>query len=523
MNSKDFLEALKGLEEFRGLSTELLVDALKAALTTAFRKENEKDSMVRSEIDMLTGKISVFHQKMVVEEVKDDALEISLEDARLLNDKLNVGDLYETYIDIDQMSRAAALQFKQTLIQKIREAIKTATINEFNSKKHDIIVGKVEKVEAKLTILSIGQSGRTTAILNAKNSIPNETFQVNEIIKVYVLDVDKKGIVTVSRSDPGFLKRLFELEIIEIYDGTVEIRAIAREPGKRAKVAVVSREANVDPIGACIGQKGMRIQKITNQISNEKIDVIEYHDNPALFIMEALKPAKALGISMDEANKAAVVVVSNEDYSIAIGKEGQNVRLTVKLTGWRVDVKTVDQAFQEHIHFVDAKTIRDEMEKVANIPSVVEVPVITPEVPAVPAVAVAPVIETAPVIEAKPVSKPTPIIDQVLPVNEPVVIEEPVIETPVAPIIPARYIKIAEANSLGEEGKKPERPKTFKKKVTKEEETKTDTPKPAYMPVYTEDEIKEIEATETQPDPAQTNFEEEIDYDDYDKYYDEEE
>ena len=512
MDARKFVKALKELEGDKNIPSEIVLDSLKQALVLAYQQkiEGAKDSMARVEIDPKKGNIKMYAQKTIVEEVEDDYLEISLEDAQVYNPDYKVGDIYETEVNVDDYNRMAAQYVKQILRQKLREAEKQIIFDEYIEHKDDIIVGSVERVEPNFCLINLGKAN---ALMPASNRIPNENLEVGQLVKVYVVDVDKKAQgaqVIVSRTDTGFLKRLFEQEIVEIYDGTVEIRSIAREPGERAKVAVSSRNKDVDAPGACIGQKGIRIQRITSQIANEKIDVIQYFDEPELFIAEALKPANVYGIAIDEANHSAIAIVPNDEFSLAIGKRGQNARLAVKLTKWKIDIKTIDDALREGIRY---ETLSDVKYRYAA-------PVVEEEVYVAPVVEETKV-EVTPVVEevVTPVVEETKV--EVTPVEEAKVTKhEEVIEK----VVIKEMVKSANHISVVEEEKVEEAPKQQKaqpkKKVEKKEEveeTKVEAPK-NYMPIYTQEELDEFDEEEEYND-----YDDDDRYDEYDddSYYDE--
>jgi len=507
MDARKFVKALKELEGDKNIPSEIVLDSLKQALVQAYQQkiENAKDSMVRVEIDPKKGTIRMFAQKNIVEEVEDDYLEVSLEDAKVYNPDYKVGDIFETEVNVDDYNRMAALYVKQILRQKLREAEKQIIFDEYIKHKDDIIVGTVERVEPNFCLINLGKAN---ALMPASNRIPNENYQIGQLIKVYVLDVDKKAQgaqVIVSRTDVGFLKRLFEQEIIEIYDGTVEIRSIAREPGERAKVAVSSRNKDVDAPGACIGQKGIRIQRITSQIANEKIDVIQYYDEPELFIAEALKPANVYGIAIDEENHSAIAIVPNDEFSLAIGKRGQNARLAVKLTKWKIDIKTIDDALREGIRYETLNDIK--LRYAAPVVSEPQEEVYFDEVEET----VAPVVET-PVVKEEVV---------VAPVEEKPAKQEEVIEK----VVIKEMVKSANHISVVEEAPKVEEVKVSKpkaKKETKKEEVVEETPvyeaPKNYMPIYTQEELDEFDEEEEYND-----YDDDDRYDEYDddSYYDE--
>ena len=508
MNAKDFIKALKALEGEKNIPVEIVIDSLKQALVSAYQTiENAKDVMARVDVDPKKGIIRMFAQKNIVEEVEDDYLQISLEDARVYNPDFQVGDIFETEVNVDDYNRMAALKVKQILKQKLREAEKQIVFDEYIEHKDDIIVGTVERVEPNFCLINLGKAN---ALMPASNRIPNENYQIGQLIKVYVVDVDKKAQgaqVIVSRTDVGFLKRLFEQEIVEIYDGTVEIRSIAREPGERAKVAVSSRNKDVDAPGACIGQKGIRIQRITSQIANEKIDVIQYYDEPELFIAEALKPANVYGIAIDEANHSAIAIVPNDEFSLAIGKRGQNARLAVKLTKWKIDIKTIDDALRDGIRY---ETLNDI--KLRYAAPVISTPVVEDYEEVYEEVVETPVVEekvvSTPVVEAK---VETPVVEtKVEEVVEKVVIKEMVKS--------ANHISVVEEKEEVVVPAKPAKAQPKKAAPKKEEvEEKVEAPK-NYMPIYTQEELDEFDAEE-----EYNEYDDDDLYDEYDddSYYDE--
>ena len=511
MDAKKFIKALKELEGDKNIPSEIVLDSLKQALVLAYQQkiENAKDSMARVEIDPKKGNIRMFAQKTIVEEVEDDYLEISLEDAKVYNPDYKVGDIFETEVNVDDYNRMAALYVKQILRQKLREAEKQIIFDEYIEHKDDIIVGTVERVEPNFCLINLGKAN---ALMPASNRIPNENLEIGQLVKVYVVDVDKKAQgaqVIVSRTDVGFLKRLFEQEIIEIYDGTVEIRSIAREPGERAKVAVSSRNKDVDAPGACIGQKGIRIQRITSQIANEKIDVIQYYDEPELFIAEALKPANVYGIAIDEENHSAIAIVPNDEFSLAIGKRGQNARLAVKLTKWKIDIKTIDDALRDGIRYETLNDIKlryatpvveETVEEEFYEEEVVETPVVEAKVEVVTPVSEEKVEET---VDVKP-TKTEEVIEKV-------VIKEMVKS--------ANHISVVEEAPKVEEVKvsKPKAKKEVKKEEVVEETPKYEAPK-NYMPIYTQEELDEFDEEE-----EYNEYDDDDRYDEYDddSYYEE--
>lgn len=340
----DFLEALNDIEKEKGISKEILLEAIEAALISAYRRNfGGSTHNVRVQIDRETGEVRVFARKAVVEEVKDERLEISLTDARKINPRYQLDDVVEFEVTPREFGRIAAQTAKQVVVQRIREAERSVLYEEFADREGDIVTGIVQRYEMNNVIIDLG---RTEGILASSEQMPNETYRQNDRIKVYIVQVNKttKGPqIILSRTHPGLLKRLFELEVPEIHDGIVEIKAIAREAGLRSKVAVASRDENVDPVGACVGPKGMRVQATVNELRGEKIDIVRYDADPSQFIANALSPAKVLSVERDEETKTARVIVPDHQLSLAIGKEGQNARLAAKLTGWKIDIKSQSQ------------------------------------------------------------------------------------------------------------------------------------------------------------------------------------
>ena len=375
INAKIFLEGLESLESEKGVSREVVLNALKEAMEKAFRKQLDKsdDALVRVDIDDKASTIKLFQLKKVVEDVQDDFLEISLEDARKENPNLNVDDFYEIPYQLDFLTKGSVQLVASILRQKIAEAEKSSLYDKYKDEIGEMVQGQVEKVDERGAIINIG---RLSVFLPRNHMIPGERFKVGDTTKLFVSDVistPKGAQVVVSRTDPGFLKRLFETEVHEIYEGTVIIKNIAREAGRRSKVAVYSLDPNVPATGACIGPNGNRIQKIVSQLGNgnerEKIDIINYFENPGLYIMEALKPATVRGVLLDYEHKKAIAVVQNNELSVAIGKMGVNARLAVRLTGWNIDIKELDEALRLGINYKTA----DQLIAEENAPEVDEV------------------------------------------------------------------------------------------------------------------------------------------------------
>lgn len=336
----EFIDALKEIEKEKGINAEILLEAIEVALLSAYRKNFGTAQNARIEITRETGKIKVFTKKTLVDKVEDPRIEISWDEAKAINPEVNIGDTVEIEVTPRNFGRIAAQTAKQVVVQRIREAERGLIYEEFLSREGDIVTGVVRRQEARNVYIDLG---RAEAILTPAEQIASEKYKSGDRIKTYVIEVKKttKGPqILVSRTHPGLLKRLFELEIPEIYEGIVELKAITREAGVRSKVAVYSRDENVDSVGACVGPKGMRVQAIVNELRGEKIDIVKWDSDLKEFIANALSPAKVISVNMDENEKIARVVVPDYQLSLAIGKEGQNARLAARLTGWKIDIKS---------------------------------------------------------------------------------------------------------------------------------------------------------------------------------------
>ncbi|SHG93597.1 transcription termination factor NusA [Tepidibacter thalassicus] len=343
----EFIEALEQLEKEKGISKDILIDTIEAALVSAYKRNFGSSQNVRIEIDRENGDVKVYSQKKVVEEVDNDFLEISLEEAREFNVNYEVGDVVEFEVTPKNFGRIAAQTAKQVVVQRIREAEREVIYEEFVNRESEIITGIVARISKGIVYVSLG---RIEGVLNQTEQIPGETYEIGQRIKSYILEVKKttKGPqILLSRSHPGLVKRLFELEVPEIYDGVVQIKSIAREAGSRTKIAVHSVDSNVDPIGACVGPKGSRVKNIVDELKEEKIDIIKYSQDPAEFISSSLSPSKVISVEVNEDEKSAKVIVPDYQLSLAIGKEGQNARLAAKLTNWKIDIKSESQAKQD--------------------------------------------------------------------------------------------------------------------------------------------------------------------------------
>ena len=560
MNAAEFLNALEEIEASKGISKATILQMLEESLIKAYKKQlGGDDADVRVNIDVDKGIIEMYQAKKVVEEVEDDFLEVSVQDANAMdpNKKYVAGDEYLIYASIDELRKATAMSVKSMLKQKFAEAEKSILYETFKDKIGTLITGKVEKVDDRGISVNIV---KTSVYLPKKELIGDERFIVGETIKIYVDDVasgTKGAHIVVSRSKEGFLRCLFMEEIHDVYDGTVKIKNIAREAGERSKVAVYSADPNIDPAGSCIGPNGSRIQKIVSQLGNgginkEKIDIIAYSDNMGMFIMESLKPATALGIILDEEKKAATVIVKDDSLSLAIGSRGVNVRLAVKLTGYNIDVKTESQAIEEGLEYTSYNEIQaledskkaalqaeaaikeenkgleilrglpegyvapqnrvydDEVNNVSEdeITEALEVEAERKETKE-EAIEVAPVVEEAPVVEPVKEEKPAK--------EEKKVEEHKEVKTTTS-------IEELEKSLADESSRKANKQnkKSYKKNNKKAEEEEEDNDKPVIatgerMSIYTEEELRQFEEEEQEQEEYD---DEDVDYDEYDEYYD---
>ena len=352
--SRDFIGALLQLNAEKGVSREQLVKTVEEAIQSAYRRVSPGNEDVYVQIDPETGHIRVYRARLVVAEVEDPLTEFTLDDARRVHPEAQVGDLVETEeMDASALGRIHAQTAKQLVLQRLREAEREVVFGQYAQREGEIITGSVNRVEPRGVILDMGRG--VEAVLAASEQSPTESYRIGQHVKAYVLEVRRttKGPqIYVSRTHKGFLRRLFELEVPEIHNGTVEIRAIAREAGSRSKVAVASRQEGLDPVGATVGQRGGRVQAVVAELGGEKIDVIPWAEDPGQFVANALSPAQVVGVSIDEGQRIATVTVPERMLSLAIGREGQNARLAAKLTGWRIDIRS-DQphaADERHPH-----------------------------------------------------------------------------------------------------------------------------------------------------------------------------
>lgn len=340
----DFMEALSAVEKEKGISKEVLVEAIEAALISGYKRNFHSAQNVRVDINRETGFVQVFARKNVVEEVLDSRLEISLEAAQGINPNYQIDDIVEIEVTPKDFGRIAAQTAKQVVTQRIREAERGIIFNEFIDREEDIITGVVQRQDARFIYIDLGKA---EALLPVNEKMPSDQFKHGDRVKAFITKVEKttKGPqIVLSRTHPGLLKRLFELEVPEIYDGVVEIKSVAREAGDRSKIAVYSANPDVDPVGACVGPKGTRVQTIVDELNGEKIDIVQWSNDPTVYVANALSPSKVVHVDVNEEEKMTQVIVPDFQLSLAIGKRGQNARLAAKLTGWKIDIKSESDA-----------------------------------------------------------------------------------------------------------------------------------------------------------------------------------
>jgi N utilization substance protein A len=343
----DFFEALEAIVKEKGISKDVLLEAIEAALVSGYKRNFNSAQNVRVQIDPEKHEIKVYARKTVVEEVTDPRTQISIYEAHEMDPNYVVGDIIDQEVTPKDFGRIAAQTAKQVVTQRIREAERGMIYNEFIDREQDIITGTYQRQDSRFYYIDLG---KTEAQMPLNEKMPGEVFKQGDRVKAYITKVDKttKGPqIYISRTHPGLLKRLFELEVPEIYEGIVEIKSVAREAGDRSKIAVYSSDPNVDPVGACVGPKGMRVQTIVQELKGEKIDIVEWSEDPATFVANALSPSKVLHVTVYENEKMTRVVVPDFQLSLAIGKKGQNARLAAKLTGWKIDIKSESQAKEE--------------------------------------------------------------------------------------------------------------------------------------------------------------------------------
>ncbi|GEP84270.1 transcription elongation factor NusA [Staphylococcus piscifermentans] len=360
MSSNELLLATEYLEKEKKIPREVLIDAIEAALITAYKKNYEAARNVRVELNMDEGTFKVIARKEVVDDVFDDREEVDISTALEKNPAYEIGDIYEEDVTPKDFGRVGAQAAKQAVMQRLRDAEREILYDEFIDKEEDIVTGIIDRVDHRYVYVNLG---RTEAVLSEAERSPNESYIPNERIKVYVNKVEQttKGPqIYVSRSHPGLLKRLFEQEVPEIYDGTVVIKSVAREAGDRSKISVYSDNPDIDAVGACVGSKGVRVEAIVEELGGEKIDIVQWNEDPKVFVKNALSPSQVLEVIVDETNQSTTVIVPDYQLSLAIGKRGQNARLAAKLTGWKIDIKSESDAREAGIYPVPEVEETDE-------------------------------------------------------------------------------------------------------------------------------------------------------------------
>jgi N utilization substance protein A len=345
--NNEFIEALEELERDKGINKEVLLEAIEKALASSFKKDTNSSQILRVTIDRHSGKINAYARKTIVDDVQNKQIEISLDEAREMNPNYQLGDPFEQEVEPKNFGRIAVQTAKQVITQRLREVERGMIYNAYIDKQEDIVTGVIQRQDTRNFYIELG---KVDGVLAFTELLPQDQLKQGDRVKVYVTKVEntpKGAQIILSRAHPGLLKRLFELEVPEIYDGIVQIKSVAREAGYRSKIAVHSTEADVDPVGACVGPKGLRVQNIVNELRGEKIDIVRYSDDVTVFVANALSPSKVVSVTVFEEEKMARVIVPDHQLSLAIGIKGQNARLAAKLTGWKIDIKSESQAEQD--------------------------------------------------------------------------------------------------------------------------------------------------------------------------------
>ncbi|CDQ40079.1 MULTISPECIES: transcription termination factor NusA [Virgibacillus] len=345
--STQLFDAIDHLAKEKGIDKDILLEALEAALISAYKKNFKSATNVRVELNEETGKMGVFSRKTVVEEVDDNQEEITVDEAKEINPNYEVDDVVEVEVTPKDFGRIAAQAAKQVVTQRVREAERGVIFSEYSDREEDVMTGIIQRKDSRFVYVNLG---KIEAKLAEAEQMPTEEYYIHDRIKVFVTKVEntsKGPQIYISRSHPGLLKRLFEMEVPEIYDGIVEIKSVAREAGDRSKISVHAPDPEIDPVGSCVGQKGQRVQTIVNELKGEKIDVVEWSEDPTVYVSNALSPSKVVEVLVDEEEKATTVIVPDYQLSLAIGKRGQNARLAAKLTGWKIDIKSESEAREE--------------------------------------------------------------------------------------------------------------------------------------------------------------------------------
>src|SRR5690625_4150573 len=345
--SNQLLDAIEYLRKEKGIDKDVLLEALEAALISAYKKNFQSATNVRVDLDENEGSMRVFARKTVVDEVEDGQLEISLDQAKDIDPNYAVEDVIEVEVTPKDFGRIAAQAAKQVVTQRVREAERGVIFSEYSDREDDVMTGIIQRKDNRFVYVNLG---KIEAKLAESEQMPTEEYHVHERLKMYVTKVEntnKGPQIFISRSHPGLLKRLFEMEVPEIFEGIVEIKSVAREAGDRSKISVAAVDSDIDPVGSCVGQKGQRVQAIVDELKGEKIDIVEWSEDPVIYVSNALSPSKVVDVLVNEEEKATTVVVPDYQLSLAIGKRGQNARLAAKLTGWKIDIKSETDAREE--------------------------------------------------------------------------------------------------------------------------------------------------------------------------------
>lgn len=345
--STQLFDAIDYLAKEKGIDKQILMEALEAALISAYKKNFKSATNVRVELNEDTGKMAVYSRKNIVDEVEDPQQEIPIQEAKEINPNYELDDVVEVEVTPKDFGRIAAQAAKQVVTQRVREAERGVIFSEYSDREDDVMTGIIQRKDPRYVYVHLG---KVEAKLPEAEQMPTEEYHVHDRIKVYVTKVEntsKGPQIYISRSHPGLLKRLFEMEVPEIYDGIVEIKSVAREAGDRSKISVHAPDPDIDPVGSCVGQKGQRVQAIVNELKGEKIDIVQWSEDPVVYVSNALSPSKVLTVLVNEEEKSTTVVVPDYQLSLAIGKRGQNARLAAKLTGWKIDIKSETDAREE--------------------------------------------------------------------------------------------------------------------------------------------------------------------------------
>ncbi|MHA6251259.1 transcription termination factor NusA [Oceanobacillus sp. CAU 1775] len=358
--SNQLFDAIDLLVEEKGIDKEVLMEALEAALISAYKKNFKSATNVRVELNEESGTMKVYSRKTVVEELEDDQEEISLEEARLTDPNYEVDDIIEVEVTPKNFGRIAAQAAKQVVTQRVREAERGVIFSEYVDREDDVMTGIIQRKDPRFVYVNLG---KIEAKLAEAEQMPTEEYHVHDRLKVYVTKVEntsKGPQIYISRSHPGLLKRLFEMEVPEIYDGVVEIKSVAREAGDRSKISVFAENPEIDAVGSCVGQRGQRVQAIVDELKGEKIDIVEWAEDPVVYVSNALSPSKVIDVIVNEEEKATTVIVPDYQLSLAIGKRGQNARLAAKLTGWKIDIKSETEAKEQGILNESVEVLNEE-------------------------------------------------------------------------------------------------------------------------------------------------------------------